>query len=72
MVDFGTFNIEMLIFNRWGELIFETNNVKIGWDGTYGNLSRKVQDRVFTWEITYKKQENDSRHVVVGHVNLIR
>jgi gliding motility-associated-like protein len=62
----------MLIFDRWGELIFERHNVKIGWDGTYGNLGRKVQDGVYTWKIIYKKRENDSRHVVVGHVNLLR
>jgi gliding motility-associated-like protein len=69
---FDPFNFEMLIFDRWGELIFETHNVKIGWDGTYGNLGRKVQDGVYTWKIIYKKRENDSRHVVVGHVNLLR
>jgi gliding motility-associated-like protein len=69
---FDPFNFEMLIFNRWGELIFETKNVKIGWDGSYGTLGRKVQDGVYTWKITYKKMENDQRHVVIGHVTLIR
>jgi gliding motility-associated-like protein len=69
---FDPFNFEMLIFDRWGELIFETKNVNIGWDGSYGTLGRKVQDGVYTWKITYKKKEDDSRHVVVGHVTLIR
>ena len=55
-----------------GKLIFETHNVKIGWDGTYENLGRKVQDGVYTWKIIYKKRENDLRNVVVGHVNLLR
>jgi gliding motility-associated-like protein len=27
------------IFNRWGELVFETNNPRLAWDGTYnGNM----------------------------------
>ncbi|MCS6990446.1 MAG: gliding motility-associated C-terminal domain-containing protein [Chitinophagales bacterium] len=26
----------MMIFNRWGELIFSTNDPAQGWDGTYG------------------------------------
>jgi gliding motility-associated-like protein len=25
------------IYNRWGELIFESNNKNNGWDGTYKN-----------------------------------
>ena len=34
----------MTIYNRWGELIFETNNSEIGWDGSYGVNGRKVQE----------------------------
>ncbi|MCB0819893.1 MAG: DNRLRE domain-containing protein [Bacteroidetes bacterium] len=26
--------LSMLIFNRWGELIFESNDVNLGWDGS--------------------------------------
>jgi gliding motility-associated-like protein len=28
-------NFRMSIFNRWGELIFETKNINYGWNGTY-------------------------------------
>ena len=39
----------MSIFNRWGEMVFESNNVDIGWDGYYrGKLS--AQD-VYIWKI---------------------
>ncbi|MBI5541281.1 MAG: gliding motility-associated C-terminal domain-containing protein [Bacteroidia bacterium] len=31
----GITEFKMLIFNRWGELIYETNDVNIGWDGYY-------------------------------------
>lgn len=30
-------SIELKIFNRWGELVFETNDINRGWDGTYKN-----------------------------------
>jgi gliding motility-associated-like protein len=69
---YDPFNFEMLIFNRWGELIFETHNVEIGWDGTSTIRGRKAQDGIYTWKITYKNQYSDERTVVVGHVTLIR
>ena len=28
-------DVYFIIFNRWGEVVFETNNVEEGWDGTY-------------------------------------
>ena len=37
------------IFNRYGELIFETNQWLKGWDGTY--MSRKQQIGVYVWII---------------------
>jgi gliding motility-associated-like protein len=49
----GLKDIQMQIFNRWGEKIFETNNQSEGWDGTYkGN---HVNPGVFTYffEATY-------------------
>lgn len=39
----------LLIYNRFGELIFESTQVKLGWDGTYkGEL---VQDDVYTYRV---------------------
>jgi len=29
---------KMMIFNRWGELLFESDDIASGWDGTYDNL----------------------------------
>lgn len=28
-------DFEMLVFNRWGQLLFKTNDLNEGWDGTY-------------------------------------
>ena len=69
---FDPFNFEMLIFNRWGETVFETHNAAIGWDGTHGVKGTKVSDGTFTWKITYKNPKTDQRKVLVGHVTLIR
>jgi gliding motility-associated-like protein len=44
----GTYHL--MIFNRWGELIFESANQDIGWDGTYKGETAK-QD-VYIWKVT--------------------
>jgi len=41
--------MELKIYNRWGELVFESNNQLTGWDGTYkGEL---VQPAVFVYHL---------------------
>lgn len=40
------------VFNRWGELLFETHDVRIGWDGYFkGQLC--PQD-VYVWKVKYR------------------
>jgi gliding motility-associated-like protein len=39
----------LMIFNRWGELIFESFDQEIGWDGTYNGQTAK-QD-VYIWKV---------------------
>jgi gliding motility-associated-like protein len=69
---FDPYNFEMLIFNRWGEVIFETHDVEIGWDGSYGIDGRDVQQGVYTYKVIYKNPRIDERRSVVGHISLIR
>lgn len=73
---FDPYDFHLLIFNRWGEIVFESYNHEIGWDGSYGGVNgdhvNVCQDGVYTWKIELKIRTNDERKVVVGHVNLIR
>jgi gliding motility-associated-like protein len=71
---FDPYNYNLMIFNRWGEVIFESNDPQVGWNGSYGNNGEidMVQDGVYTWKIEFKVTRNDERKRVVGHVNLIR
>ncbi|MCX6191129.1 MAG: gliding motility-associated C-terminal domain-containing protein, partial [Flavobacteriia bacterium] len=65
-------NYTMLIFNRWGEIVFETHDVAIGWDGSYGTEGLDAQPGVYTYQITVKIPETDERKIIAGHVNLLR
>lgn len=61
-----------MIFNRWGELIFESKDANMGWDGVYGSTGGICQDGVYTWKITFRTEGTNERNILTGHVNLIR
>lgn len=64
---FTTYN--MKIFDRWGELIFESNDPDYHWDGTY--MGRQVQTGTYIYRFyVLDWQMND--HIYDGHVTLHR
>ena len=64
-------SIHLLIYNRWGEIVFESENIDFGWDGTYKN--RKAQDGTYTWELIFTDNSCiGKKEHLYGHVNLIR
>jgi gliding motility-associated-like protein len=66
------YHYTMYIFNRWGEIIFESNDPSIGWDGSYGVEGRDAEVGVYTYQVFIKIPTFDERKMIVGHVNLIR
>ena len=65
-------NYEFTVYNRWGEVIFESRNALVGWDGTYGPDAFEAPAGMYTYRILYKNPDLDERKVVTGHVNLLR
>lgn len=66
--DIYGFNLK--IFNRWGEIVWETNDPEVGWDGTYnGSL---VKSGAYTWKATFKHRDDDGKKVYTGTVNVLR
>jgi gliding motility-associated-like protein len=57
------------IFNRWGQLIFETYNPDVSWDGTHNNV--EVQQDVYVWMVRTKDHTKKKREYI-GHVTLVR
>ncbi len=58
-----------MIFNRWGEKIFETNNPSESWDGMYKGMLSEIG--VYVYVLKYQPEKEESK-TVYGHVNLIR
>lgn len=58
----------MQIYNRWGALIFETDDHEFGWDGTYDG--KECPEGVYLVIVDYRGNENRERYK--GNVTLIR
>jgi gliding motility-associated-like protein len=61
---------ELIIVNRWGEIMFQTKDVTAGWDGTYkGN---ECQDGTYTYYIRFRSTFDKQFKNITGHINLLR
>ena len=57
------------IYNRWGQLIFTSNNVNKGWDGTFdGN---PCQEDVYYYVVDYTNNDDEVKQLK-GNITLIR
>ena len=73
----GIVEFNMMVFNRWGELIFESNKIKNqldglhmgGWDGTYKN--NEIQEDVYSYVVKYKGI-NTTKKIIYGKILLIK
>jgi gliding motility-associated-like protein len=67
----GITSFHMRIFNRWGELLFETSDMNNGWDGRY--KGQIVQTDTYVYTIDYETTcEGAQLKNKIGHVNVVR
>ena len=60
---------KMYIFNRWGEQLFFSDDITVGWDGTY--KGKLVQTGTYVYKIEYMDIVGDEG-TLYGNVNLLR
>lgn len=68
---YDPYDFHMIIFNRWGEIIFESFDASVGWNGHYGD-GGLVQDGVYVWQIDFAETMSDKRHTHRGHVTVLK
>lgn len=61
---------EFLIFDRWGELIFESYVAGQAWDGFHNG--RLAKQDVYVWKLKAKKASSGEKKVYYGHVSLLK
>ncbi|MFT5382985.1 MAG: gliding motility-associated-like protein [Saprospiraceae bacterium] len=64
--EFPVFNLK--VFNRWGGLVYQTNDQFSGWDGQY--KGKDGQQGVYVWILQYNDGLEDQ--VLSGDVTLVR
>jgi len=60
---------KLMIFNRWGELIFSTDDSRKEWDGTYGGVPSPIGVYVYKAEYQFPYQDAQT---AIGHITLVR
>ena len=66
---FGIATMLFRIYNRWGQVVFETNDQNIGWDGTFKGNPQPMDVYTYTLEATYFDGKKTTK---VGDITLIR
>lgn len=61
----------MRIFNRWGNLIYETSSQYVGWNGL-GTNGKPVLDDIYIYEIAVKIKEGQDPMYYRGKITVIR
>ncbi len=64
-------NFSMMIFDRWGELIFSTTDSDEGWTGKVRSSKVDAKSDVYVWKIEYWDHLGVEKQLI-GHVTLVR
>ncbi len=68
-VGVGIQTYELIIYNRWGEVIFHTKDLNAGWDGTF--QGRSLPSGIYSYKYSSTDSNNDSK-TGEGSITLIR
>ncbi len=61
---------EFIVFNRWGNIVWESNDPNGRWDGT--SQGKKCSDGVYTWKLVFNLFGNDKKITNHGHLTLLK
>lgn len=65
----GIATFDMMVFDRWGMLLYQTNDINRMWDGTFKGT--KVQMDTYVYKIGVRDVFG-RQHQYIGHVNVVR
>jgi gliding motility-associated-like protein len=60
------------VFNRWGEVVFETSIFEQGWDGSFQGGDYYVPDGMYVYRVETKSITSQERKEIIGTVLIVR
>lgn len=69
LIDYDSYMVR--VFNRFSEIVFETNDPNEAWDGGHKKNGKIVQHGLYIYQITYRNAAGDFQEIR-GHVTLVR
>jgi gliding motility-associated-like protein len=67
-VDYSTFNLQ--IFDRWGEMVYSTNDVTKSWNGAKNNVGPLLKQDTYVWKISFL-DEKKKEYNKIGHITIL-
>ncbi|MBP9188799.1 MAG: gliding motility-associated C-terminal domain-containing protein [Chitinophagales bacterium] len=68
-VNYGLSDFEFRIYNRWGQLVFQSNDSSIGWDGYFNGVEQEVG--TYAYVVSGKGKDN-AEYYRQGNLTLVR
>lgn len=65
----GIETVSLMIFNRWGEKVFECSSIDIGWDGSYKGKPQEMDAYAYVLSATFIDGSSSTKK---GNVTLLR
>lgn len=69
VVGFGIGKMEWKIYNRWGQVVFATNNRRQGWDGTFKGVLQPMDVYSYTLDVVFTDGQTLRK---TGDITLLR
>lgn len=67
----GMNDFDMYIYNRWGLMLYQTNDLNKPWNGKVNGIGTDCQNDVYIYKI-YVRDYLDKTHEYIGKVTLVR
>ncbi|SFT65267.1 gliding motility-associated C-terminal domain-containing protein [Lishizhenia tianjinensis] len=70
MEGIDVYSFDLVIYDRWGEIVFESQDITQPWDGTYNG--QRVKDGTYVWKLRVRELNTDKRLEYHGSISVLK